>query len=684
MGPIGVTASRTFGRMRNLYSTALALAVFLMAAGISFAFNLERNEGGLLAIAPVWALSISMVLPLLPALLAMDVWSEERSSGRIEQLLSLGVKESQYVLGKFLGVWVAELAAVVLALVISLSALRFYAPSSLGGVRLVTFLPGLLALSLQGALWAAVVTATSSWFYRGTAAIMALAISVAIPRALWFALLRWSELPSLGEMPLDAHVLDMAMGLVSSGVVIGYLLATTAFLVLCVLAIAVSRYVSRGGAATRFLTMVTAVLTLVAAGLATVLAMRLEVMLDLNVGSGELSFSARTRNILADAQGNITATCFLPRHDPRFRSTAHFLRALSREAEGCAGVTITVRYVDPRWDFGAAARLVRMGVKECSIVFEKGRRVVAIPVDEGRGERVAASAILQLSAPPHRRCVYWTVGHGEYAFGDYGGYGMSDIAREFQRDGYRNAELNLDRGMVVPADCAFVVIAGAKADFSRLECEWIDDYLRKGGRLLMLLNGESGGAASILPAWGVRPEEIALVGARTLSGGDVIASEFSDHAIAAPLKGAQIVLERPLALQSTAVADFGDGADRIDFSPLVSAGDGVVAAVVERGAKAGSDTTIRPTRIVVIGDSSFVLNGQLAMRANANRDFMLNCAAYLSGTDAITAGGVDAGVLVTGMDRSSRGRFAFLIALWAPLFMMLVMASWVFARRHRK
>jgi hypothetical protein len=142
------------------------------------------------------------------------------------------------------------------------------------------------------------------------------------------------------------------------------------------------------------------------------------------------------------------------------------------------------------------------------------------------------------------------------------------------------------------------------------------------------------------------------------------------------------VLESPLVFDTAAVVESGTGADRIEFTPLAGVGEDVVAAVVERGSGAGSDLAIRPTRIVAVGDGAFVSNGALAVRSCANRDFLLNIVAYLSGTDAMGASGVEPHVLVTGLDRNSRFVFTMVLALALPLSVLVVLSSIVYFRRR--
>jgi len=686
MSVVSVTWRRTVGRARSRFMSAFSAFGFLVAAGVLFAFNLAAAEGGQLPLAVVWATSVAPVLPALAAFLAMDVWSDERLTGRIDFLLSVAVKERSLTLGKFFGVLTMLLSLVALSLGVCVGVLAVLAPSALKDVSALSFAPGLFALCLQGVMWCALaVMASALTRHAAAAACATIALGVALPRGLWAALAMWAPAgrPAFGEMPLDAHALDMASGVVSTGTVTVYAVLTFIFLFIASKGVAAVRLVGRGARMVRVTTALAVVLSLVFAVLAILLALRLDVTLDLPVGSAATRFSPRMRSVLAESSGDMTITCFLSRSDSRFRQIGHFLRSLKREADAMGGVRLTIRFVDPRWDLGAAERLIRLGAKERSLVFEKARRFVALPLADGYGERICASTIRRLVLPPQRRNVYWTSGHGESAFDAYGTFGMSDIARELAREGYRNARIDLTGEAPIPGDCALILVAGAKEDFSRVELGRLDAYLKKGGRLLVLCSAEQGGVSSLLPSWGLRPLAQPLTGVRTLSGSDVIVSEFTDHAVSDPLKGAQVVLERPLSFAPSAATESGLGADRLEFAPLAKAGHLSVAAAVERGAGAKSDLAIRPTRIVAIGDTTFVMNGSLAARANANRDFFVNSVAFLSGTDASAASGIAADVLASGLDRAGRLRLGLVLAAWVPLGLLLVLLAAVWRRRIR-
>jgi ABC-2 type transport system permease protein len=697
VSPARVTFRRTVGMAKSLYATAFAFAGFLAASAALFAFNLDAAEGGRTGLAPLWAVSVSPVLPVLAALFGMDVWSDERKSGRIDLLLSSPVRESDLVLGKFFGVWFLSAAGIAVSLVSSLVFLGWYAPALAGRASLPGFIPAFLALAVQSALWSAVAVAASALSRNAAAAATAtIALAVALPRGAWFAASSWGAGGrfGFGEFPLDAHAFDFASGLVSSGTAISYAVFTWAALFAATQAVSAARLGGRSLSAARLAAFFTVVLALVFAVLASTLALRLDKILDIPLGgTAETHFSDRTHGVLAEGRGTVDVTAFLERKDPRFRETAHFLRAIKREADAASGMGVTVRYVDPVLDLGEAQRLVRKGVPKGSIVFERNGRVAdAMPLGEsGCGEREFVSVLERISTPFRRSCVYWTAGHGEALFDDYGPEGASDIARDLALDGYASRRIDLAGSAGIADDCALIVVAGPRTDFSTVELDRLRAYLDGGGsgvgggRLLALVgSGGASGLSSLLSEWGARPSAAQTPAARTISGTDAIVDDFDpDHPVSRPFAGQQVVLERPVAFSASAAASAsGSGADRKRYSELLRAGGQCLAAAVERG-EAASDLAVRPTRIVAVGDVGFVMNAKLRAYANANRDFFLNSVKWLSGRDAMTESGTEKDRLVSGMDRAARARFAAVTAAAFPFAVFVLAMALTFRKRRR-
>ena len=148
MSAVGVTIGRTLSRARSMYTTAFATAAFLAAAAVRFAFGIDAAEGTRATVVATWADSVAPFLPVLAAFYAMDLWSEERRSGRADMLLSVAVRERELVIGKFFGSWIMLASATALSLACAAASLVAFAPDALDWTRMSDFLPALLILLL--------------------------------------------------------------------------------------------------------------------------------------------------------------------------------------------------------------------------------------------------------------------------------------------------------------------------------------------------------------------------------------------------------------------------------------------------------------------------------------------------------------------------------------------------------
>ncbi|MFT6095035.1 MAG: ABC-2 type transport system permease protein [Pseudohongiellaceae bacterium] len=113
MGSIGIIFKR---ELMGYFATPLAyifIVIFLIANGI-FTFELGgfflRGQADLL---PFFGFHPWLYLFMIPAI-AMSLWADERKTGTIELLMTLPIKLSDAVIGKFLAAWV--LTGIALAL----------------------------------------------------------------------------------------------------------------------------------------------------------------------------------------------------------------------------------------------------------------------------------------------------------------------------------------------------------------------------------------------------------------------------------------------------------------------------------------------------------------------------------------------------------------------------------------
>ena len=460
--------------------------------------------------------------------------------------------------------------------------------------------------------------------------------------------------------------------------------------------------------------------------LAVALACRLDLTWEVPVGK-VMQVSARTRDVLADTQGSIRISCFMDRRHPMFRPVSRLLRGLRQASRSVAGAEMVIEYVDPRWDLTRAGQLASYGVPENALLFERQRRRIVVTLDEMlarrsllrtqetaqshddkaglgvfRGEMVCAAAISRLTLPYERSVIYWLQGHGEVRFDNYDELrGFSDIAREITRDGFEIKALALPGLSQIPDDCHVLVIAGARYALKAEELGLLDAFLQRGGRLLYLVSPRVKiGVEGLLEKWGIRLTPFIAASTRTLSGHEVVVTTFADHVITRNLNNASVVFgyatciaavtapaagaDRPKVTLLAQTDEAGWGESDPDVFPRTFDaqselhGPVAVAAVSERGGDVAKDVAFKPTRVCVMGETDFVMNGALASRANANRDFFMNAVAWLAGIDTGTAPslGGDA-TLVTGFARHQWIVFMVWSAVVVPacVFLLFCLAS---------
>ena len=675
MSVAGITLNRTISALRHRVSAAIVSSLFLGATAFRLITNLEVFDGVDISFAAVWALSIVPFLPVLVTFLSMDVWSEERRTGSIDLLLCAPVLEYELVLGKALGVFVSVLLIIITSLVSALVGAFFFLPSLFAEFHLIEFLPSLVIITLQSALWTVLATLISAFLKRFAAgAALMLVVAVALPNLLFV------------DNPFSAHALDFASGCVSSGVTISYLVFIVASLIATTFVVRAYRFRGASGRWRSIGCRLTAFLYLILAASLSFTAFHFDQTLDLPLDISS-DFDEATRRIFYEGEGTVEVELFISRSSPQYPVLSRLFRRFKALSHQCGSLRLQVDFIDPRWDTGPATRLVHEGVSENSVVFSRASRREVLSVENAADEHLIAAALRRMCTTPKRRDVYWTHGHGEFDFNDYGPWGMSDIARSLHREGYRNLKLELSSAKPIPSGCAFIVIASAKSDLSRAELSQLMAYVDNGGRLL-ILNSPSGRTVvePLLANWGLRSRLCPLDGVPTVSGGDVASSEFSDHPICRALAGSRVIFSRPLAFEPTSALS-SNSVDRTSFKSLAKVGDSSVAMIIEKGAHVGGDIAVRPSRIAVIGDGALVANSQLTRRANANRALILNCAAYLAGAEvfdyaeaALYSDG-DNCRLKSGLDSLSRAKLIRLNALSIPGALFLILL--IFALRRK-
>jgi len=376
---------------------------------------------------------------------------------------------------------------------------------------------------------------------------------------------------------------------------------------------------------------------------------------------GRIPLATRTVKFLESLTNQVNVTIYYDKNDAIYGMIADLLKEY-REINP----KIHVRTIDYLRDPGAAAQL-KERFKSLSSVEAKDLVLFESPDKfrfvDGKAlatyvtERVPNAKELEFRRKPvaltaekaFTSALIWVTSKSLKAY-FLQGEGENDIESGDDNSGYlkfatvlrensiQTEKLSLLGTNQIPMDCNLLVIAGPNAPISDLALGKIEQYLNQGGRLLALFNyfslHKTTGLELILAKWGVS------VGTNTIKdvdnstapseGYDVVIRNFSKHPIVEPLQTLAIQLILPRAIGKLPVK--AQTADAPKVEEIAFTGPNAIAVenpelgrrrfplmvAVEKGAIKDVITERGTTRMVVVGDSIFLVNRQIE---SPNRDF---------------------------------------------------------------
>jgi ABC-type uncharacterized transport system involved in gliding motility auxiliary subunit len=298
---------------------------------------------------------------------------------------------------------------------------------------------------------------------------------------------------------------------------------------------------------------------------------------------------------------------------------------------------------------------------------------------DGRTERVTSDGEQELvnglmkAVQGRQLKVYFVQGHGEHDIDASDRPGYSAVKSSLGSDNFSVEKIVLAQQKEVPADASVLVIAGPKTDFLPNEIEMLKAYLKRGGKVLFMLDPparpdapELTGLVALLKEWGIEVGNNVVVDVSGLgqlfgAGAEVpVAAKYNPHPIT---EGFRLMTGYPLARSVTTIS--GNSSGRFpqtlvetsasswaesDVKTLMASGEvqrdtakgdkegpvSLAAAVSAPADTAGAtpaanktDDTPKPeTRLAVFGDSDFVANQWLGIQGN--RDLFLNTVNWLA------------------------------------------------------
>jgi ABC-type uncharacterized transport system involved in gliding motility auxiliary subunit len=302
---------------------------------------------------------------------------------------------------------------------------------------------------------------------------------------------------------------------------------------------------------------------------------------------------------------------------------------------------------------------------------------------DGRTEKAAQTSEQELTNSLKKliegkvKKIYFVQGHGEHDTDGSDRTSYSGVASSLKNDNFEVAKLNLAQEGKVPDDATVVVVAGPKTDYFAPEADALRAFLKKGGKLLLMLDPvekadapQATNLIALAKEWGVTVGNDLVVDAsgmgRLIGAGPEVPIAMPAqpaHAITTdfrlmtafpftrsvvPIEGgtdgktAQKLLET--SPRSWAEADLKGlfetsrpelQPDKGDKAGPVSIAAAVSAPAPDAPAAPTPDAPKPEARVVVVGDSDFASNA--ALNIQGNRDLALNMANWLAQQESMIA-----------------------------------------------
>jgi ABC-type uncharacterized transport system involved in gliding motility auxiliary subunit len=369
------------------------------------------------------------------------------------------------------------------------------------------------------------------------------------------------------------------------------------------------------------------------------------------------SLSEKTDHVLKDVKTDVHVIVFMTPQTPLFEETKELLQRYQ-----AANHKISVEYIDPERQPLKTQQLAKQyGVSAANtVVFVSGDHTKYVTSDQlaeydysgmrmgqqprlkgFKGEEQFTAAILAVENPKQPDACF-TTGHGEHDLDSGDEEGLSHLKQALGRDNFKTEKVSLLAGEV-PKQCDVLVVAGPTAPFTDHELAAFKSYVEGGGRAFVMLDPVLGGQqrpsglAPTLKDFGVEVQNDLVVDpARRLPFYDVsavYASDFRTHPVTEGMQGLAVLLpvarsvttvEAKNATSTILLTTSKEGWGETDLAGIlarkpISKDEKDVQGPVSLAVAAQSEKDRdNGWRMVVVGDSDFVSNEQLANAGNLN------------------------------------------------------------------
>jgi ABC-type uncharacterized transport system involved in gliding motility auxiliary subunit len=376
---------------------------------------------------------------------------------------------------------------------------------------------------------------------------------------------------------------------------------------------------------------------------------------------GSYTLAPQTEQVLKKLNTDLTVKAFFPGGDYAN------LRELLTEYQAKSG-RVKVEFVDPdkhpeeakQYDvttYGTFATTSGSTMKYGTVVLLYGDRREKVEKRSAEiGEEDLTNAIIKLQQTEVKK-IYFVQGHGERDISNTEKIGYSVAKKSLEDQGYQVAGINLATEGKVPEDAKVLIEAGPETEPFPQELQLINDYLNKGGNLLVLLNAPpSPSLESLFKEWGIQVDndivlDVSGIGQLMNTGPSVaLVSKYESHRITNKFNAMTFFpLSRSVQAAKTPVTGVtveslfkssSNSWGKTDMNELKSGevkvgekddlkGPLSLAVAASKEIKAATDNA--PTvkaRMVTVGNSGFAVNGNFSVGGNGN--LFLNMVSWLA------------------------------------------------------
>jgi ABC-type uncharacterized transport system involved in gliding motility auxiliary subunit len=236
-----------------------------------------------------------------------------------------------------------------------------------------------------------------------------------------------------------------------------------------------------------------------------------------------------------------------------------------------------------------------------------------------------------------KKTIYFVTGHGEKAIDSTDKTGYSLAKTDLEKESYVTKSVNLASENKVPDDTTVLVIDGPTAEPFANEIEMVDNFLKGGGSVLVMLDPEAASLKDLMNKWSVDVGNNVVVDAsgmgRLMGMGAAVplVASYGTHPITDRMR---VMTFFPMARTVSAPATPAEGvtvdkllntSDRSWGDTDIKSGEaefnegkdmkGPVSLAVAVSKDAGEN---KKTRLVVYGDSDFASNAYYGTAGNGN------------------------------------------------------------------